>query len=368
MARYKSLRTWLAAVIDIKCLQSFQTPFVRTADSETPNQWDASQPPEPEEAARAAAKRQALYDAGVPFFTKETFQDLSRQFKMTPAEREGKFSVTGLDGRIVEFQDLTGTTPISYVDGSGNDVEFRGHENPLSEELEYVMHTPELCYTAMQQIDRWASSKSQLLYCNLMVMVSLAVRNKLTKEIIPVAVTPLEEVQERLKTKSLAWEASEACKELRSVLASARIPSGVSKIVAFACGTLNGGYDDNRTATQHAALLTIRDVLQKNSENPDEIKCYAQDPDYNDADKAVLEGAGISVLDDPCGFTEVDDSSVVLSICPDIPVQQVLSDIARPAMVILDRIREEEPPDGGEYPATTLSSNPSIPLTWEALY
>ncbi|KAK2802782.1 hypothetical protein FQN51_004310 [Onygenales sp. PD_10] len=329
-------------------------------------EWDDDEVPEPEEVVEAAAKRQALYDAGVPFFTKEIFQDLSRQFKMTPAERKGKFSVPGLDGRIVEFQDGTGTTPISHVDEDGNAVEFRDWSNPLSEGLEYVMHRPQTFYMSMQKIDNFASDKSQLLYCNLMVIFSLAVRSKLTKEVIPMAVAPLEEVQECFRASSLAWEASEPCRELRSILASAQIPSGVSKIVAFACGTLSAGWEDSRRATQHAALLTIRDALQKNPENPDDIKCYAQDPVYNDADKAVIEGAGISVLDDPCGFTEVDDASIVLSISPNIPVRQIISDIARPAVVILDQIREEPPPDGGEYPANMLSSNPSIPLTWQA--
>ncbi|KIW16836.1 hypothetical protein PV08_04026 [Exophiala spinifera] len=94
-----------------------------------------------------------------------------------------------------------------------------------------------------------------------------------------------------------------------------------------------------RSAFQHALILTLRDILSKRHESVNDIKCYAQDPFYTDIDREVLERSGITVLNNPQGFLEVDDSTVVLSFCPDVPVRQVIAEIALPAMMIWDKIR-----------------------------
>jgi len=125
---------------------------------------------------------------------------------------------------------------------------------------------------------------------------------------------------------------------------------GITKIVAFACSTFSciteepspsrGGV---REATQHALILTKRDILSKKNEGVSgEIICYAQDPVYSSLDKKILEKSDIMILDNPMGFLEVDESTVVLSFCPDVCVRQVVCDIARPAMMIWDSIRWDE--------------------------
>lgn len=93
-----------------------------------------------------------------------------------------------------------------------------------------------------------------------------------------------------------------------------------------------------RSAYQHALILTLRDILSERQDQGTEIACYAQDPFYTDIDKDVIEQSGITVLNDPQGFLEVDDSTVVLSFAADIPVRQIIADIAQPAMMIWDRI------------------------------
>ncbi len=43
----------------------------------------------------------------------------------------------------------------------------------------------------------------------------------------------------------------------------------------------------------------------------------------------------IKVLDHPIsGFLEVDEASVVVSIAPNVPVKQIVSDISTPAMIL----------------------------------
>jgi hypothetical protein len=99
-----------------------------------------------------------------------------------------------------------------------------------------------------------------------------------------------------------------------------------------------------RSTAQHILALAIRDILTNNdaentqNENTDQIKCYAQDPAYTLIDELILHEAGFTVLDDPRAFLEVDEASIVIAISPDIPIKQIIADIARPAILIWDKI------------------------------
>lgn len=134
---------------------------------------------------------------------------------------------------------------------------------------------------------------------------------------------------------------SDHCKELRSMLL-AKPTRTVTKIIAFACGGM--AFNDEephaaRSAYQHALILTLRDVLTELQTPSDPIKCYAQDPVYCEVDRRVLGSCGICTLEHPQGFLEVDDSTAVLSFAANIPVRQVVAEIARPAMMIWDEYK-----------------------------
>ena len=140
----------------------------------------------------------------------------------------------------------------------------------------------------------------------------------------------------------MAWIAIETCKQLTSTILSAKTSLDITKIVAFACGPMTDVKHRRRTERslfQHALLLTVREVLNSKNGTDGRITCYAQDPAYADVDKLVLEESGISVLDHPEAFLEVDDSTVVFCAAPDVPVREIVSDIARPAMMIWDDIK-----------------------------
>lgn len=59
-------------------------------------------------------------------------------------------------------------------------------------------------------------------------------------------------------------------------------------------------------------------------------------------DREMLADVGFEVIDDPRGWLEVDEQSVVLSISPNVPVKEIIADIARPAVVIWDRVESED--------------------------
>jgi hypothetical protein len=139
--------------------------------------------------------------------------------------------------------------------------------------------------------------------------------------------------------------------QFKAALASAPLPPGINKIVALACSTMSRGegvFPTEGSMTQHTLALTIRDFLAKGDtkgtrgERRPEIQCFAQDPLYGPVDKQILHENGITVVDDPGAFLEIDEGSVVISAFPDIPVRQIVADIARPALIIWNNLAKRD--------------------------
>lgn len=142
---------------------------------------------------------------------------------------------------------------------------------------------------------------------------------------------------------------------------SSALPNKITKVVAFACFPLSNPIDPELSITRHALILTMKNILQQKSPTADvDIRCYAQDPAYTDVDRAILERAGIHVLEDPHGFLEVDESTVVISISPYVPVRQIVADIARPAIMVWNNVGPEKEMIGGWPPELPGGSSDSV--------
>jgi hypothetical protein len=125
--------------------------------------------------------------------------------------------------------------------------------------------------------------------------------------------------------------------QARSILAATGVFPSINNVVAFACGSNTRLVDDlesRRSVSQHALMLAVRDAVEKDK-GEGTVKCFAQDPVYGPMDKQVLSELGIAVVDNPSGWLEVDEGSVVIAITPEIPVDEVLADIARPVAIIM---------------------------------
>lgn len=184
-------------------------------------------------------------------------------------------------------------------------------------------------------------------YCSLRIFHSTARRNVDTHEILRENPDPSKEQVQELFTESIqAWEESETCKKLRTTLLARKdsLNGKINKIVAFANGSFSLDLMDksyHRTSFQHAMILTLRDIFAQVDETSG-VKCLAQDPAYTDADRAVLQDSDITVVDDPKGFLEVDESTIVTSFAPNVPVKAVISEIARPAVIIWNTVLDED--------------------------
>ena len=161
-------------------------------------------------------------------------------------------------------------------------------------------------------------------------------RDPETKELLdpPSGVRSEEETEEYFSAAVDAWEATTQCKQFRGLLKS-KPHLSVNKVVAFGNASIaskspgcHGEDRASRAAYQHALMLTLKDHFDISTNS------YAQDPAYTETDQQTLIRYDINVVDDPEGFLQADDNTAVISISPDIPVKQVLCDLARPAILI----------------------------------
>ncbi|KAK2742468.1 hypothetical protein FQN57_005359 [Myotisia sp. PD_48] len=293
----------------------------------------------------AASKMLSLYDAGVPFFTKQAIREFNEHIQSN-SNNDQVITVKTLDGNTY---DLT-------VSDVGRVEEEYDDDDNIVPDMEGIQSKPRLKYCSLQELcSSWEFKTHPLSVLSPMGFKYLiGMRRKDTGEIFPYincSLQPLDQVQDSFTTIREQWEASNECKTLKSILLSANISPNIYKIVAFALASISYDEPDEknphtlRSFYQHAMVLTVREaLLQKiqigrpTNDNPYDIECYAQDPAYSRHDKIVLDEAGIKVIPDPEGFLEADESSVVISIAPNIAVKQVLADIVKPAVIIWDQV------------------------------
>ncbi|KAK4038958.1 hypothetical protein C8A01DRAFT_16981 [Parachaetomium inaequale] len=337
-----------------------------------------------------------MYEQGVPFFTLRALQDIVRQLdhhganppahtyehdSMSDSDQDEEccpvISIPAINGTVVQTRLKTGLVKPGETD-----------------DTEYVLYVhPHLCYRSFQHLcdDILTSYLSlQWAYCPTQLNYRMMERRIHTESFLDdLGREAPESVQNAFEDGIKKWEASPQCIQLRALFDTMSLPT-VSNIVAFACCTMAVKVVQEHTVSQHALVLTLRDILQtrqqqdddmerQHTEQPPEIRCFAQDPLYDDADEKILRRAGIAVVQDPRGFLEVNNQSVVLSFSPNAPVRQIIADLARPAILIWNRVSGEAD-DGERWSVTApldrrllrsetegsprISTDPESPRLW----
>lgn len=169
--------------------------------------------------------------------------------------------------------------------------------------------------------------------------------------------TPYDELKAAWDESRYNWEQSPLCRDMLSALSKVKCPRNVTKLVCFGLGSLDGSHDFcildevadfdglplRAAMTQHAAAFTFAKVLgEQVGTGP--LRIIAQDPAYSPNARKLLADEGVEVVGGiGClGFTLVDDDSIVFSVHPDVPVKQIIADMARPAGMIWDPVRAAE--------------------------
>ncbi|GKZ36417.1 hypothetical protein AbraIFM66950_007489 [Aspergillus brasiliensis] len=143
------------------------------------------------------------------------------------------------------------------------------------------------------------------------------------------------------------WTDSSIYKNMLATLRDylSHIQGPVTKIIAFGCNSLSSPdvdkVDRERSAYQHAFLLMLRRVLLEMAWTPTEIEILLQDPAYTKLDRKVLGDCEMTVLDSPKAFLLVDEETFVFSCEPDVPVRQIVMDLAKPVGMVWDAVVAE---------------------------
>ncbi|KAI1075460.1 hypothetical protein F5B20DRAFT_559781 [Whalleya microplaca] len=150
------------------------------------------------------------------------------------------------------------------------------------------------------------------------------------------------------------WQASLKCMELKCVFRNLPIPKGIDKILCLGLGDIQKydiprdticpvpvwnmeGLAEFSPAVQHAAAMTMRDVLAERFGTPD-IQLLAQDPIYSQISQTVLTHMGFQIVGrhGAGGFAEIDDNTLVFNYRDVVNNREIIAEIARPAVVITE--------------------------------
>lgn len=189
------------------------------------------------------------------------------------------------------------------------------------------------------------STIQHLLWRNVHCLHDLEGQALIWKEYIPTPPLPilylnLTEAAQKFDEDSIDWLNGRYHADLCEALHHRGIPT-VRKIVGFGLGGFffqQQEIGNKRSMMQHRLVKSLRDILRNHQETTS-IQVLVQDPRYGRLEKDILDMVVIHAVDHPFqGFLEVDEQTAVVSIAPQIPVKQIITDISRPALIIWDAV------------------------------
>lgn len=149
--------------------------------------------------------------------------------------------------------------------------------------------------------------------------------------------SPIEDDFRTYQAIEQQWKTSQHYAQLQEILTSIGIPFTLTKVIALALGSLIVRSRINKTRfLQHVVVSAIHSTLVHRGILSASSEKIVQDPRYTERDKELLHSAELTVLDDPHALLELDESSVLVSIAPNIPVGDIVADICRPSIIIWD--------------------------------
>ncbi|KAI0100308.1 hypothetical protein GGR51DRAFT_575536 [Nemania sp. FL0031] len=270
---------------------------------------------------KRAAPIRSLYDSGAPLYTRARFEKALQQLNQSVAGtlENNEFKIEGMDGKIhaMPFR----VTREEYSKGAKPSLLYDTIQNKT---VPHLMHSSNV-YVSIKPCLWLLDDDSDA--------------------------GSVAELSQLFSDHKKEWEATPQFGALKTLIASNPMLSGARRVVGFALGRLAPWplskvlYPDNlyHSIKQYALLLSMRELIAESSgRKVQEILCFAQDPILGPIALGTLEKLGVTVLDDPAAFLEVDDATVMISISPNVPVRQIITDIARPAGIIWNKGSLEE--------------------------
>ncbi|CAH0058872.1 unnamed protein product [Clonostachys solani] len=281
-----------------------------------------------------------LYASGAKLWTKEMLSDVEAELTQNPVPQT--ISLRSMNGKNIG-QLVPSPPPVT---NSGSDeipsltVKFKLYQSIIERAEQSMLESNKDHYS------RFTQEEIQILATR-GVGICFATFEKSNADYYKVQQSWVEARQN--------WLNSSLCKEISEIIGSTvDISRPVTRIVCFGLGSLARSIEDpvrmaddglpvHGPGTQHAAALTLSTILgERLGREP--LPVMVQDPAYSEADKKILKEAGIEVIGGfgSLGFTHVDEETIVFSCHPNIPVRQIVADIAKPAAMIWNKGRASE--------------------------
>ncbi|TRX93470.1 hypothetical protein FHL15_005745 [Xylaria flabelliformis] len=275
----------------------------------------ASPPQEDEPMGNAVGDRPAaptglaLYKRGEPLWHRELLEDIRAQMK----EHVKLFVIHYIDCSLVPQTNLAYEHPDTWH----TKLVFFGYRHLIDQSIQ--------------------NSPSGLQYA------SYAIRQRSVYDLEYPYLFPqygIDELDREFRIASKAWVKHDARHKLAAALFGLELPPNINKVICFGLG--NHLTKEFEYWTQHPAAITIKNVLK--IKFGWKVRLLTHFPEYTSDTKAVLEKHGFEVIgrNGIDGFLEVDENSLVFCKPSDIPVRQILADLARPAVIITRPFREAD--------------------------
>ncbi|KAI1776120.1 hypothetical protein F4818DRAFT_413106 [Hypoxylon cercidicola] len=267
---------------------------------------------------------QDLYDANTPLFTKDSIRKVGDKLDV--------FQKGTLDSGEITLKGINGVDYKVFIDPPYHNSSPNQHLG---------CSTWIIDYRSIQRFTTYRDRRSFYPREAYLPMVILACTREIEhnpkyEEKRPVFSTEgLSRVYQDAKRQ---WRTGEYQERLQMALATIEVPFVLNKVVALALGPLKlGSGICDASIDQHVLVSVIHSSLLQHGILSVTSERYVQDPAYTQMDRDVLSSEGFTVLNDPQAFLVLDESSILVSINPDIPVKQIVADICRPGIIIWDK-------------------------------
>ncbi|KAI1737719.1 hypothetical protein F4680DRAFT_204337 [Xylaria scruposa] len=264
---------------------------------------------------------QAIYDAGTPFFTKDSIRKVGEELQHF---QNGEHD----DGAKITFNGINGVDYELFVDPQ---ISGRGENDHVGGTTWMIVYRSITYLNSCRDIEFFKFEKAYL-----PMWIVAPIRRVGTGLEFKNPPTPPEEDFNMYQTIVQQWKTSQHFEQVQDVLASVEIPFAVTKVIGFGLGPLvlkSRVFD--RCVFQHALIPVLGQKFSLSS------SAYVQDPAYTQRDRNILHSAGLKVLEDPRGLLELDEYSILVAISPGFPIRDIVADICRPGIIIWNSLNPD---------------------------
>ncbi|KAJ8129826.1 hypothetical protein O1611_g3804 [Lasiodiplodia mahajangana] len=268
---------------------------------------------------------QSLYDAGVPFFTKENIRRVGEEldhFRRGERENGAKITMPGVNG--LDYEVLV--QPLVSMPPSPNQI-FDGEK--------WTIHYKTVRLLATFWHPDIRTYDPQSAYGPMKISAVIRILDNYDPSLYEKPPVPPAEDFSIYQALEQEWKMTQHYAQLEEILTNIEIPFTLTKVIAVALGPFTIKSQITRHSfIQHAFVSTIHSILVRRGTLPASAEKYVQDPAYSSRCKDLIQSVGFTIIDDPRAWLDMDESSVLVSINADITVEDIVADLCRPGIII----------------------------------